>query len=83
MAGKAPTALDQKGWLYNPGFPDHWKRCPLYSMAEWVNGLAFRTIQCSDAGMPVIKIAEINAETQKTLTTISANTSKYQAKSPR
>ncbi|WP_419640069.1 restriction endonuclease subunit S, partial [Thiolapillus sp.] len=42
-----------------PYFPDHWKRCPLYSLAQWVNGLAFRNIQFSDSGLPVIKIAEI------------------------
>ncbi len=31
----------------------------MYSLAKWVNGLAFRDIQFSTAGMPVIKIAEI------------------------
>ena len=45
--------------LYQPRFPQHWDRQPLYSMAQWVNGLAFRNIQFSDTGMPVIKIAEI------------------------
>lgn len=48
-----------KGWLYHPKFPDHWERCSLYSMARWVNGLAFRDIQFSMAGRPIIKIAEI------------------------
>ena len=47
------------GWLYSPTFPTHWQRMPLHSMAEWVNGLAFRNIQFSPTGMPVIKIAEI------------------------
>ncbi len=47
------------GWLYYPEFPEHWKRRPLYSLAEWVNGLAFRNIQFSPSGKPVIKIAEI------------------------
>ena len=47
------------GWLYQPPFPDHWERRPLYSIAQWVNGLAFRNIQFSDSGKPVIKIAEI------------------------
>jgi type I restriction enzyme S subunit len=40
-------------------FPDHWQRRALYSLAQWVNGLAFRDIQFSPTGKPVIKIAEI------------------------
>ena len=48
-----------KNWLYHPQFPRHWKRKPLYAMAQWVNGLAFRKIQFSTTGKPVIKIAEI------------------------
>ncbi len=59
MAGDASAALDNKGWLYHPDYPDDWERCPLYSLAQWVNGLAFRDIQFSPSGMPVIKIAEI------------------------
>lgn len=46
-------------WLYRPQFPESWNRCSLYSLAEWVNGIAFRKIQFSDSGKPVIKIAEI------------------------
>ena len=61
------TALDTNsassrknaGWLYRPAFPAHWKRRPLYSMAQWVNGLAYRNIEFSTAGRPIIKIAEI------------------------
>ena len=49
----------EKDWLYRPQFPEHWSRRSLYSMAQWVNGLAFRNIQFSATGMPVIKIAEI------------------------
>ena len=49
----------EESWLYNPVFPDHWDRRPLYSLAQWVNGLAFRNIQFSSTGKPVIKIAEI------------------------
>lgn len=48
-----------ENWLYSPTFPDHWERMPLFSMADWVNGLAFRNIQFSATGLPVIKIAEI------------------------
>jgi type I restriction enzyme S subunit len=58
MVGEA-TGLADRGWLYHPDYPDHWDRRPLYSLAEWVNGLAFRDIQFSSSGMPVIKIAEI------------------------
>jgi type I restriction enzyme S subunit len=47
------------GWLYHPVFPEHWESRSLYSLAEWVNGLAFRDIQFSPTGKPVIKIAEI------------------------
>ena len=46
-------------WLYHPVFPKQWKRRSLFSLAQWVNGLAFRDIQFSATGMPVIKIAEI------------------------
>ena len=46
-------------WLYHPVFPTHWDRRPLYSMAQWVNGLAYRNIEFSAAGRPIIKIAEI------------------------
>ena len=49
----------ENNWLYHPQFPKHWKRKSLYSMAQWVNGLAFRKIQFSLTGKPVIKIAEI------------------------
>ena len=45
--------------LYNPVFPKDWGRRSLLSFAEWVNGLAFRNIEFSSTGMPVIKIAEI------------------------
>ena len=56
-----PLELDrfEKSWLYHPDFPDHWYRRPLYSLASWVNGLAFRNIHFSPTGKPVIKISEI------------------------
>ncbi len=59
MATDGSAAANDKGWLYHPDYPDHWERCPLYSLAQWVNGLAFRDIQFSPTGKPVIKIAEI------------------------
>ncbi len=45
--------------LFSPAFPKRWLRRPLYSMATWVNGLAFRKIQFSQVGRPIIKIAEL------------------------
>ncbi len=59
MVAKAKVVEKTKGWLYHPPFPDHWERSSLHSLAQWVNGLAFRDIQFSATGMPVIKIAEI------------------------
>lgn len=53
--------LEQKGGLYRPIFPSEWKRVPLYTLASWVNGLAFRDVNFSAAGRPVIKIAEVKA----------------------
>lgn len=58
MAGDVASRND-RSWLYHPDYPCHWERAPLYSLAKWVNGLAFRDIQFSSNGMPVIKIAEI------------------------
>jgi type I restriction enzyme, S subunit len=34
-------------------------RVSLYSLATWINGLAFKSISFSEAGMPVIKISEV------------------------
>jgi type I restriction enzyme S subunit len=50
---------EERSWLYQPSFPEGWTHAPLYSLANWVNGLAFRDLQFSKSGMPVIKIAEI------------------------
>ena len=49
----------RRGWLFHPVFPKHWRSRVLHSMATWVNGLAFKRIQFSATGRPVIKIAEI------------------------
>lgn len=59
MADKLATDPTRQSWLYHPRFPEQWTRGALYSLATWVNGLAFRNIQFSETGMPVIKIAEI------------------------
>lgn len=46
------------------------KQMPLYDLANWKNGLAFKNIHFSGTGLPVIKIAElkngITAQTQYT-----------------
>ena len=59
MAGDAIESSPTIAWLYRPTFPEHWERRSLHSLAKWVNGLAFRDIQFSSSGKPVIKIAEI------------------------
>jgi type I restriction enzyme, S subunit len=45
--------------LNGPAFPEDWPRRPIYELATWTNGLAFRDFQFSDSGWPVIKIAEL------------------------
>ena len=61
----------EENWLYRPDFPEHWARSDLYSLAKWVNGLAFRNIEFQPKGMPVIKIAEIkNGITEQTKFTL-------------
>ncbi len=47
------------GELYRPQFREDWDSHTVYDLAEWVNGIAFRNIQFSPSGKPVIKIAEI------------------------
>jgi type I restriction enzyme S subunit len=59
MAGEELASSESKSWLYNPALPEHWEHRALYSLARWVNGLAFRDIQFGPCGKPVIKIAEI------------------------
>lgn len=46
--------------LYNISTSLAGKRYSLFDLASWKNGLAFRKINFSDAGVPVIKIAELN-----------------------
>lgn len=59
MGDDAVVSTGVRSWLYHPVFPVDWTRRSLYSLAEWVNRLAFRDVQFSETGMPVIKIAEI------------------------
>jgi type I restriction enzyme S subunit len=47
--------------------PAEWEVKPIYEFATWINGLAFKNIDFSDTGTPVIKIAELkNGLTQQT-----------------
>ena len=46
--------------LYNINSKLNGKRYPLYDLALWKNGLAFKKINFSNDGVPVIKIAELN-----------------------
>lgn len=59
MTGEAREDVLNRGWLYHPTFPEHWTSRSLHSMARWVNGIAFKDIQFTASGRPVIKIAEI------------------------
>ncbi|HET6378630.1 MAG TPA: restriction endonuclease subunit S [Methylocella sp.] len=59
MAGESQALEVDRGWLFHPVFSQDWQRSPLYPLAQWVNGIAFRDIQFSASGRPVIKIAEI------------------------
>jgi type I restriction enzyme S subunit len=46
---------------------EHWTNISLYDVANWKNGLAFKNIDFSESGHPVIKIAELkNGITEQT-----------------
>ena len=48
-------------------FNEKWKKCKLYDLATWKNGLAFKQISFSNKGYPIIKIAELkNGITKQT-----------------
>ena len=46
--------------LYSLNFNKKWSSHNLYDLAEWINGRAFKNKDYSLAGIPVIKIAELN-----------------------
>jgi type I restriction enzyme S subunit len=54
-----PEKSASDSWLYSPKFPKEWRTRDLHSVADWLNGMAFRNIQFSQSGLPVVKIAEI------------------------
>jgi restriction endonuclease S subunit len=67
--------------LYRPFFPATWKESDLYSLATWLNGMAFRDFHFTEAGNPVIKIAEIkNGITGQTKFTQSSYDPAYYVK---
>ena len=45
--------------LYHPAFESSWTRHSLHSLATWINGMAFRSINFAPTGTPVVKITEI------------------------
>jgi type I restriction enzyme S subunit len=59
MGNKRNAAITFDSELYNSRFDPTWNRHVLYSLAEWINGMAFRNINFTSNGKPVIKIAEI------------------------
>jgi type I restriction enzyme S subunit len=74
-AVEQPVSL---GWLYEPTFPSSWKSTPLFPLATWINGMAFKNIHFSPTGRPVIKIAEVkNGVTSQTRLTDSEYPEKY------
>ena len=74
----ASLSATESSWLYRPVFPESWDRCVLYSLAAWINGMAFKNINFSPTGRPVIKIAEIkNGITEQTQFTDSEYDQRY------
>ncbi len=47
--------------MYELVGPDDWKEFSVFDLAHWKNGLAFKNIDFSDHGRPVIKIAELKS----------------------
>ena len=45
--------------IYSPKYCQDWQEKSLYDLAIWKNGLAFKDINFSNKGKPVIKIAEL------------------------
>lgn len=57
--GRLDMSFDENT-LYNIKTSLPGTRCPLFDLAIWKNGLAFKKIDFSEDGVPVIKIAELN-----------------------
>jgi type I restriction enzyme S subunit len=64
--------------LYTPKFAPEWARFSLYPLAKWINGMAFKNIDFTVTGVPVIKISEIkNGVTDQTQFTQSIYDRKF------
>lgn len=62
--GKSWGLLDMiydENTLYNVASKISGTKYSLFDLAKWKNGLAFKNINFSDTGIPVIKIAELNS----------------------
>ena len=58
--------------MYECVGPDDWQKSSVFDLAHWKNGLAFKNIDFSEAGRPVIKIAELkNGVTSQTARTMA------------
>ena len=58
--------------MYDCVNPADWKESSVFDLAHWKNGLAFKNIDFSEAGRPVIKIAELkNGVTPQTARTMA------------
>ncbi|MBD0865823.1 MAG: restriction endonuclease subunit S [Rhodobacteraceae bacterium] len=47
--------------MYEFAGADHWEKTTVFKLARWKNGLAFKNINFSATGRPVIKIAELKS----------------------
>lgn len=45
----------------NDGVPEGWERRPFSSLADFMNGFAFKPIHLGDTGLPIVKIPELRA----------------------
>lgn len=73
MEGRAPEGMDEATAALFPAsfhsiqglglLPDGWTSEPLYDLAEFINGAAYKTFQpnLERRGLPIIKIAELKA----------------------
>ena len=69
--GRQPTGMDATAALFPSelvdselgAIPKGWSALPLYDLAKYVNGAAYRVFQPNDdrRGLPIIKIAELKA----------------------
>jgi type I restriction enzyme S subunit len=72
MDGRVPDGMDEATAALFPdefesketgALPKGWHVCPLYDLATYINGAAYKAFEPNDArrGLPIIKIAELKA----------------------